>query len=131
MKNAMIKNNITLRELWKLTGIEPSRLSDIKFGRAVPNALERLKINDYLGNEWEYEKDPNRADQKKFEEETHLKTILDVMGKIKKQHGKTNAKGTFKPCPACGEGVLSYVVHGYNGHVWMKCSTEKCISVME
>lgn len=50
----------------------------------------------------------------------------------KKQGYKKGSGGNgFIPCPVCKAGVLYYSVASCNGHMWGKCTTEKCVSWME
>ena len=39
-----------------------------------------------------------------------------------------NVKG-FIECPKCG-GKLYYTISSYNGHIWGKCETDKCLAWM-
>lgn len=51
--------------------------------------------------------------------------ILALKREYKKRSGQV-----VRVCPICG-GVLHMSISGYNGHVWGKCETEKCLSWVE
>jgi len=53
--------------------------------------------------------------------------IVDTHGKW--QRRMPGVQGTM-PCPKCG-GTLGYSRAAYNGHVWGKCATARCLSWME
>ena len=52
---------------------------------------------------------------------------------IRKLHPKINGKWPGVTgniiCPECGKN-LHYSVSSYNGHIWGKCETDKCLAWM-
>lgn len=55
-----------------------------------------------------------------------IQLVVDAYQKIKKFKHK---KGYIK-CPKCGK-KLYYTKSDYNGHIWGKCETDKCLSWMQ
>ena len=58
-----------------------------------------------------------------------MKYVVPLIGKMKEKFGKTGGAETVT-CPKCG-GRLSMTCSFYNGHVWGKCATDKCLDWME
>ena len=61
-------------------------------------------------------------------------SIINKKHKNEPQHefpipGQNKGATGVIECPAC-KGELSYSISGYNGHVWGKCKTDKCLSWM-
>lgn len=77
---------------------------------------------------------PTENEIKQFVEETEqrlneMAKAFIIVGKIKKEHKGENWKG-IEVCPVCG-GKLHLSHSSFNGHVWGKCETEKCLGWME
>ena len=77
---------------------------------------------------------PTEEEVKEFVAETELRfkkmeKAFVIVGKIKKEHKGKNWKG-IEVCPACG-GKLHLSYSAFNGHVWGKCETDKCLGWME
>lgn len=77
---------------------------------------------------------PNEEEVKEFVRETELRfrnmeKAFVIVGKIKKEHKGKNWAG-IEVCPICG-GKLHLSHSAFNGHVWGKCETAKCLGWME
>lgn len=62
-----------------------------------------------------------------------LKLGIGAASEDAKKHGFKKGKGGkgVVPCPVCKTGELHYTVDAYNGHMWGRCTTEKCVSWMQ
>jgi len=56
--------------------------------------------------------------------------IDKLMSDLKKKYIKGQDVVGECVCPECN-GKMGYRVSGYNKHVWLKCMTPDCITVME
>lgn len=59
----------------------------------------------------------------------NMKKAFVIVGKIKNEHKSHNWEGV-EVCPVCN-GKLHMSHSAFNGHVWGKCETEKCLAWME
>jgi len=77
--------------------------------------------------------EPTEAEITEFDAdmEAHLKRLAAVKPLIKKikEDAAEDAMGETK-CPVC-DNTLRWSISSFNGHVWMKCSTQGCVSVVE
>lgn len=131
MKNAMIENRITLRELHQKTGIEITRLSDLRSHKATPTGIEVDKIAMVLGNQIKFA-GMDEADENMRQLEAMMSGMEKAYEEIKRRgYGKGNgvAKDTM-PCPVC-DGTLHFRVAACNGHVHAQCDTDGCLTWME
>lgn len=62
-----------------------------------------------------------------------LKLGIGAASKHAKEKGfkKGNGGCGVVPCPVCKTGELNYTVASYNGHMWGRCTTPKCVSWMQ
>ena len=59
----------------------------------------------------------------------NLKTAGPLIRKLKKKY-KGISKAGVEKCPVC-KGRLAFSIAETNGHIWLKCETKDCLSMIE
>jgi len=103
-------------------------------GIAYPDDWRKNPCHKSSGLSCKKQRFPTEEETKIFIEETEkhfegMRKAFQLVSKIKKEHKGEGWSG-IEVCPVCG-GKLHLAHAAFNGHVWGKCETEKCLAWME